>query len=233
MKQIGVAILICLAVLTIFESKGQLKSRLESEVEKADLEYIRRRNRGIVSMNQATIEKLQAIVTQAKTTGDLGTVSTAQAEIDKLDAEISTIGKAAPIFEGQIPSEVVVEVLIDGLSELTVTKDGLLWISRGASKPGRHHGRDEPTYVNGEKWDPRWEEPRKNSGGDESAAYRLATVPELLKFELLAVTIARGESGVEQRSPIQTAYQDGRFIVSIPDSENDSRWYRFRLYYFD
>jgi hypothetical protein len=72
----------------------------------------------------------------------------------KVHASIKPAGKEADTLP---PSAIVIEALIDGQSELRVTKDSLYWIHTGASaKPGRHEKANEPTYVNGKPWMPVW-----------------------------------------------------------------------------
>ena len=131
------------------------------------------------------------------------------------------------------PRSIEIEVLVDGSDELHATDSGIYWVSYGAAKPGRHKGLDEPTYVNGKEWNPNWEEDRKDRGRDASAAYRLAIIPEILHFELLAIGSDRDAREIENRSEVVAKYEEDeeRFTVNISDSQGGSRWYRFKLFY--
>jgi hypothetical protein len=53
---------------------------------------------------------------------------------------------------------------------------------------------------------------------------RLQSKPSLgtadLDFELLAVTQQRGQTGIEQRTPVVAAKKGGEFVITISDSES-------------
>src|SRR5436190_213485 len=66
--------------------------------------------------------------------------------------------------------EIIVEALIDGDSEFHVRPDSVWWESGRVAKPGKWSGQDEPTYINGTAWRPRWRDQGSKSG-DKSAPH--------------------------------------------------------------
>lgn len=123
----------------------------------------------------------------------------------------------------------VVEALIDGSSTLHVTPGGIYWKSHGVSKAGRHGGRNEPTYVDGAAWRPQWQNPAER-GHDRSDPFplRVGTVANL-QVELIGCSDRRGEQRVNKRDPIRAQVVDNEFVVTIPDNQGGSQWYRLRI----
>lgn len=140
---------------------------------------------------------------------------------------------ANPAATNQQPvpaNSVIIEALIDGPSELRVKKDGIYWINGGNAKPGRHHGQELPTYVDGRAWSPNWKEPRKERGVDRSSTKNVEGISPLeIEFKLLNVTLNRGDLGVEQRDPIRVTMVEDELSILIPDTQGGSMWYRFAL----
>lgn len=139
-----------------------------------------------------------------------------------------------PISEGELapapPNSVVIEALIDGPSELRVKKDGIYWINGGNAKPGRHEGREHPTYVDDKAWRPIWREAREDRGVDRCSTKVMANLdPDKLEFKLLNVSRNRGAPGLIKRDKIEVSKIDGEVSITIPDSQGGSMWYRFAL----
>ncbi len=124
----------------------------------------------------------------------------------------------------------LIEALIDGKTELHVSAEGIYWVSKGFAKPGRHLGRNEPTWVNGMKWMPKWGNPEQERGRDSTDLFPISLGSlDLYDFELLAVGSQKGAEGIEKRDPIRIERIDRKVIIIIPDRQPDSKWYRFRL----
>jgi len=152
----------------------------------------------------------------------------ARAGLDRAAAEIQKLLPAKP---PKHLKDIIVEALIDGDAELWVTPGGIYWKNPGVvSKPGKHQGKDEPTYVNGEKWMPEWGQPADGRAKDQSKPLALAIGNVHFKLELQAVGTERGRQSIEDRDPIETRTEGEAFVVRIPDHQIGSRWYRFRLY---
>ena len=126
-----------------------------------------------------------------------------------------------------LPTELVIEALVDGPSMFHVRADGVFWENGDNGKPGKHAGHDEPTYINGAAWTPRWGKSRELRGRDKTEMNRINLGSIDLEFELIAVTQHRGETGIEQRSEIATKVDRNDFVITIPDPEPGSRWYKF------
>lgn len=211
---------------------AQLKTRAEQEEERIDREYEERRAKGLQMLNEQAIKDFTALQQKYTKAGDLDSAQLMQEQIDIAAKELAFIKRTESLRTGKAPKELIVEALIDGSTELRVTDEGIYWaILGGVAKPGRHEGQDEPTYVNGSSWRPRYEENRQDRGTDSSAVYRVPLFPEMMKFELLMVGTARDSNGVERRSPISERRTDKEYTLVIPDNEGGSRWYKIRLYY--
>ncbi len=130
---------------------------------------------------------------------------------------------------GESPREVIVKARIDGASELIITTNGLRWKNGMYAKPGRHEGRQDPTYVNGTPWMPKWEKPGEERGVDTSDLFPLKFATLDLDFELLAVGDSASATNIEVRSSPTLSTGSGSFIVNIPDPEWGSKWYVFAL----
>jgi hypothetical protein len=126
--------------------------------------------------------------------------------------------------------DIVVEALIDGDSEFWVTPKGVYWKSLGVGKPGRHQDRNEPTWINGKSWMPEWGKPSEYRGRDETKPLPLPVGTTNFRLELQAVGGEKGCQGIQNRDPVTLRSEGENQVVSIPDSQRDSRWYRFRLY---
>ncbi len=131
------------------------------------------------------------------------------------------------LAQGFAPTELVVEAIVDGPGYFHVRPEGVYWESGHAAKPGKWNGRNEPTYVNGTAWMPRWGKSREDRGKDRTELYRVGLGSVDLEFELLAVTKKQGESGIEKRTEVASKVEGNEFIVTIPDPEPEARWYKF------
>src|SRR5437868_10166 len=91
----------------------------------------------------------------------------------------------------QAPLEVTIEAYVDGPSSLRFTQSGFSWRNGPNSKPGRHNGKNEPTYVNGKAWMPKWNKNGQDSGEDftETFPWRIPNVD--LTWEVVAVGTER------------------------------------------
>jgi hypothetical protein len=125
---------------------------------------------------------------------------------------------------------IVIESYIDGPSDLRVTKDGIYWINGRNAKPGRHDKHHDPTYVNGQEWQPQWTEPGKDRGKDQCSPYEIK-IPNAtkLEFKLLAVTKTREQEGIEKRDPVIVSKDGEELVINIRDSQGGARWYKFSL----
>jgi hypothetical protein len=145
-----------------------------------------------------------------------------------LAAAMFAIAGLVPANAAEV-SEIVVEALIDGGSAFHVRPDSIWWEHAGAaSKPGKWSGQDQPTYINGEPWNPRWQN-KASTGKDKTASHAVSLNTIDLEFELLGVSRYRGKEGVEERSPVSAKLESGHFVVRIPDPESEGRWYKFAI----
>ena len=136
---------------------------------------------------------------------------------------------ALPAQTAPAPYEITVEALVDGPSSLRFTRTGFYWRNVGNAKPGRHGAQNEPTYINGRPWMPKWRKPG-NDRGDDTTEPNAWNIPSLdLQVELLAVTAERGKAGIENRQAIEKKRQGNEFVIQIPDPEPGSRWYKLLI----
>ncbi|MHC4150109.1 MAG: hypothetical protein ACYSR5_11560, partial [Planctomycetota bacterium] len=124
------------------------------------------------------------------------------------------------------------EALIDDLSEIWLTSEGIYWKHNTRyAKPGLHDGRNEPTLVNGKEWFPVWSRPDRERGIDTSKLYPMSIGKLNFNAELLAVGKARNAKGIE-RGSFGLRREKDAVIVTVDDRIPlyGSRWYRIRLY---
>lgn len=124
---------------------------------------------------------------------------------------------------------VVIQALVDGPSELRVTRQGLYWVNGANAKPGRHEGRNEPTYVNGVAWTPVWQHNEEERGIDKSEVYVLPAETLRLNVDLLSVGEKQDAEDIEVRTPIKVSSDSDEVAIIIPDPEPGPRWYKFRI----
>jgi hypothetical protein len=129
-----------------------------------------------------------------------------------------------------------IDALVDGNSELHITPEGIYWKSLGVSKPGRHSGNNLPTYVNGTPWMPQWHHPEEEAGYDQTKLLKLTIGKLNFNCEVVAVGGSKlvkspdGIQGIEKRDPVTISTRGDEQVVSIPDHQSGSKWYRLRLF---
>lgn len=125
------------------------------------------------------------------------------------------------------PGELVIEAQVDGPSALHIKPGSIYWENGVNAKPGKANLLNEPTYVNGIAWLPKWKKPKEDRGDDRTAPYAVGLGTTDLALELLSVTLERGQAGIEQRSTIVEKREHGEYIITIPDVQSGERWYKF------
>jgi len=127
------------------------------------------------------------------------------------------------------PDELVIEAVVDGPAFFHLRAEGVYWENGDNAKPGKWSGLDEPTYINGVAWMPKWNRSKDYKGRDKTQLHRISFGTIDVEFELLAVTKNRGESGIDHRTRVATKREGNDFVVTIPDPEPEARWYKFVL----
>jgi hypothetical protein len=188
----------------------------------------------------ADLEALQKRITVS---GNIDQALVVKAEKERLIAELvaqapatpqpATPAKTSPptpkpLIAGRTKpvTEFVIEALVDGGTMLHVKPDSIFWEVEGASKPGMWDKHNEPTYINGKPWTPRWR-PKTRNGPDTSFSTPVPFGTTDLEYELLAVTDRRGDSGIQNRTPTEAKVEGREFIVRIPDRDSGGKWYKF------
>lgn len=133
------------------------------------------------------------------------------------------------VVAAEAPREVIVKARVDAASELVVTTNGFRWKNGMYAKPGRHDGRNEPTYINDVPWLPKWTKPAEERGVDTSDEFPFHFENLDLDFELLAVGDSANATNVEVRSAPTISQGANSLIINIPDPEWGSKWYIFAL----
>lgn len=185
---------------------------------------------GISGLNIQYIPRLEKVKSALLKAGDLAGANEAAAKIQELKDEAASLAPQ-PIAAREVPEieeSFTVEALIDGNSELHVTKDGIYWmVPGGEAKPGLHENADEPTYVDGRRWKPKWRVSGER-GPDTSEEYPIQTTSPKLMVETLNVSKERSGKN-ENRTPVATSVRDDHFVIKIGDPEGGSRWYKLRI----
>ena len=185
---------------------------------------------GIHGLNQLYIPKLEKVKVELLKSGDLAGANLTEAKIRGLREEAETLVpvKIPSGKQEEIADSFTVEALIDGGTQLHVTKEGIYWmVPGGEAKPGLHEGSKEATYVNGSRWKPVWRL-AGTRGPDTCEVYPIKTTSPKLVAETVLVSKERFGRN-EQRTPIQTSVKDDHLVVTIRDPEGGSRWYKIRI----
>lgn len=196
------------------------------------------------AVSKARTQYLAVLLSAQKTvlaSGDLKEANAVQDEINDISGKapgstgssINSLGAAANSTGAEeLPANaLIVEVLIDGPSELRVQKESLYWINELNAKPGHHSGKKEPTYLNGAAWLPEWGDPGSR-GTDKSKPYPLPVRLDQgrLDFKLISVSTKRGDTGIETRDPIKARGVGSDYSVLIPDKQSGAKWYKFAIF---
>lgn len=194
-------------------------------------DHTRKAFAGITGLNTQFIPRIEKVKVELLKSGDLAGANAADAMVKQMRTETEQLQLAKEPVNGakvEALTSFTVEALIDGGSELHVTKDGIQWVVPGGeAKPGLHLGSNEATYVNGARWKPRWKNEGER-GPDTSEVYPLKTTAPKLVSETVLVSKERFGKH-EERTPVATSAKDGHFVVTIRDPEGGSRWYKLRI----
>jgi hypothetical protein len=185
---------------------------------------------GISGLNEQFIPRLDKVKVDLLKLGDLAGANATEAKIRELreEADLLKPTKKTPGKEDEVVAEFTVEALIDGGSQLHVTKDGIYWmVPGGEAKPGKHEGANEGTYVNGSRWKPNWRL-EGDRGPDTSDVYPIKTTAPKVTVETVNVSKTRFGRN-ENRTPVISSVKDDHFVVTIRDPEGGSRWYKLRI----
>jgi hypothetical protein len=185
---------------------------------------------GISGLNLQFISRLEKVKLEVLKSGNVAGANSVAAQIQKLKNESDKliVPKTPVGAKKETETNFTVEALIDGNSELHITREGLYWmVPGGMAKPGLHEGAKESTYINGSRWKPKWRVEGER-GPDTSDIYPFPI--NSLKLVVETENVAQKRSGKnENRSPITTKMKGETFVVTIPDPEGGSRWYKLRI----
>lgn len=193
-------------------------------------DHVGRTFAGICGLNQQFIPRLDKVKVDLLKLGDLAGANATEAKIRELreEAELLVPPKKATGNKDEPVTEFTVEALIDGGSQLHITRDGIYWmVPGGEAKPGKHEGANEGTYVNGSRWKPTWRL-EGDRGPDTSDVYPIKTTAPKVIVETVSVSKTRFGRN-ETRTPIVSTVKDDHFVVTIRDPEGGSRWYKLRI----
>ncbi len=184
---------------------------------------------GIAGLNKLFIPRIEKVKGDLLKAGDLAGANAAEAKLREMKNEADQLSPAKAFGGKQkILDSFTVEALIDGGSELHVTKEGIYWmVPGGEAKPGLHEGSNEATYVNGSRWKPKWRI-KGDRGPDTSDVYPIKTTSPKLASETVQVSKERFGKN-ENRTPVVSSIKDDHFVVTIRDPEGGSRWYKLRI----
>lgn len=185
---------------------------------------------GITGLNKIFIPRFDKLKDMLLKAGDLNGANSALTKAKELADENIGLSPANVLTaRGETPAQpITVEALIDGNTELHITSEGLYWSQAGGqAKPGLHEGKNEPTYVNGSRWKPKWRT-KGSAGPDVCEVYAISTTAPNLTFETVQISDERFGKN-EPRTPVSGAVKDNHYIITIKDPENGSRWYKLRI----
>ena len=127
--------------------------------------------------------------------------------------------------------QLLIEAWIDGDTKLHVARNGMYWENGEWTKVGRGGDADEPTWVNGEPWMPKWRNADKDRGADTTELFPVTVSGPLDQYELdlVAVGPQRDAWDIEGRSSVTTRRTKDEIVIEVPDRKPGGRWYRFEL----
>ena len=106
-----------------------------------------------------------------------------------------------------------IRALIDGPTQLTLGVEGIRWYhSDWTAVPGRHEGRNEPTYLNNDVWYPDWPELGENRGYEAFSSYYNGL--DIAPF-LSAPTISLQLSLARDSVSISRQYASGNLFTTL------------------
>jgi hypothetical protein len=226
------------AVMGVVDKSPQTPGKLDAlpaDAKAVVEELAQRVNMGIARLNQLYVTRLDAVKTAQLKSGNLEAANLASTQITKLNEEIKTLAPAAAPDQATAAGptrkfeEVLVDALIDGNSELHVTKEGLRWVHKGRfAKPGRwEEGKKHSTYINGNAWEPTWQL-ADNRAADVSDVFPLPTPAPKLLVELISTSPKRAGKN-ENKGNLAVQVKENHVVVGIPDPAGGGRWYRIRI----
>lgn len=189
---------------------------------------------GVVGLNKLYIPKYETLKVTLLQSGDLTAANTAATKATQLNEEITTLTPRA-ITKDKSGKEAApadkpftIEGYVDGNTELHISKEGFYWaVLGGEAKVGMNDNQNEPCYVNGSRWKPKWRTPGTR-GPDMCDIYPFPTQSPDLTAEV--VSTAAGRYGKKtERAPISTSLKGDHFVISIPDPEGGAAWYKIRV----
>ena len=138
-------------------------------------------------------------------------------------------------FSVQRISGLVIEAYIPIVARFVVDSNGVHWESRNGWKPGTNFGKklNEPTYINGYTWYPRWPTGiyERTADKSEPCPVRIPMI-DSIQFELLGVGESRDSYLMKECPAIKTfRYDNLKFVILLTGNEIHYKWCRFRLFW--
>ncbi|GEM_PF-712219 len=191
---------------------------------------------GIIGLNKLYIPRFETLKGTLLQAGDLAGANAAVAKAKMLTDEMALLTPLASVKSTKkagtekvaAETSFTIEGLIDGNTELHVTKEGIYWVVLGGeAKVGTINGGNESTYVNGTRWKPKWRT-QGARGPDASDVYPLPNPALNLLAQQVSVSKERfGKDGT--RTPISTAVKGDHFVITFKDPEGGGMWYKVRV----
>lgn len=188
---------------------------------------------GVVGLNKLFIPRFEALKGRLLQTGDLAGANAAVTKAKLLTDEVAQLtplagGVGKPAKKEAVAAFFTIEGLVDGNTELHVTKEGIYWVVLGGEgKVGTINGGNEPTYINGSRWKPKWRT-MGDRGPDTCDVYPLpTTAPDVVAQQ---VSVSKERFGKNtNRTPISTSVKGDHFVITFRDPEGGGMWYKIRV----
>ncbi len=138
-----------------------------------------------------------------------------------------------PAMPPEIPSprEWIIEALVDDTSELWLYPDKMVWHNLRDAKPGRHGGRNEPTFIMSHHiiWVPGWQKPEEDVGVDVSLPLPIQFGQDYFAVELLGASKKRPADKNDRDASIKTYQRDGAFVIRFEDVWAGPAWFKVKV----
>ncbi len=156
----------------------------------------------------------------------------AEARLAELDFQTPALPVATQVertMQGTLPEEVTIDVWVDGVSDLYIFRQGMVWDHHSDQKPGRPDELGKYLLVNGQKWYPEW---LKNSAAvsepDQSEGFAMPLGPPVWEVEVVSIGDPEGRLHTA-RGNVTPAYGDGELKLTFSDPAPGFGAYRVRL----
>lgn len=131
---------------------------------------------------------------------------------------------AAASFAFADAGQLHIKAFVDGKSVLCVKGDQIWWVNLLHDQPGKWQGKNEPTYVNEVKWQPKWQGEKKEDSYSEK--FVVKGIKKFAPTDKVTIELVDSRGIVKLLDPKASASTaDADFCVLMDDNISGAAWY--------